>query len=59
MSTVGFHLYYITYQISMRGASNSSFGYPAAIGFTLTMMTLPIVLIGRWALEKMQDAVEL
>lgn len=59
MSTVGFHLYYITYQISMRGATNSAFGYPAAIGFTLTMMTLPIVLIGRWALEKMQDAVEL
>ncbi len=59
MSTVGFHLYYMQYKISLTGAGRAHFGYPAAMGFVLTMMTLPIVLIGRWLLEKAQDAVEL
>ncbi len=59
MSTVGFHLYYMQYKISLTGAGRASFGYPAALGFVLTMMTLPIVLIGRRLLEKMQDPVEL
>ena len=59
MSTVGFHLYYMQYKISLTGAGRASFGYPAALGFVLTLMTLPIVLIGRWLLEKAQDPVEL
>ena len=59
MSTVGFHLYIITYKISMTGGAHTSYGYPAALGFVLTCMTLPVVLIGRWGLEKLQDAVEL
>lgn len=59
MSTVGFHLYFMQYKISLTGAGRASFGYPAALGFVLTMMTLPIVLIGRRLLEKAQEAVEL
>lgn len=59
LSTVGFHLYIITYRISMSGGVRTSYGYPAALGFVLTCMTLPVVIIGRWALEKLQDAVEL
>ena len=59
MSTVGFHLYFITYRISMMGGGRATYGYPAALGLVLTCMTLPIVLIGRWALEKLQEAVEL
>ena len=59
MSTVGFHLYFITYRISMMGGGRATYGYPAALGLVLTTMTLPIVLIGRWALDKLQEAVEL
>lgn len=59
MSTVGFHLYYIMYNISLMGAGRASFGYPAALGLTLTLMTLPVVFIGRWILEKIQEPVEL
>ena len=59
MSTVGFHLYFITYRISMMGGGRATYGYPAALGFVLTGMTLPIVLIGRWVLDKLQEAVEL
>ena len=58
MSTIGYILYKMTYDISLAGGSVSSYGYPAAVGFVLTFMTLPIVLIGRWVLEKIQDAVE-
>lgn len=59
MSTVGFHLYFMQYKISLTGAGRASFGYPAALGFVLTMMTMPIVLIGRRLLENAQEAVEL
>lgn len=58
MSTIGFILYRITLDISLSGGNTSSYGFPAAIGFVLTCMTLPIVLTGRWILNKIQDAVE-
>lgn len=58
MSTIGFLLYNMTYQISLSGGTASSYGYPAAVGFVLTLMTLPIVLIGRKVLNKIQDNVE-
>ncbi len=55
MSTIGFQLYYMTYTISTMGADRQSFGYPAAFGFFLTMLTLPVCLIGRHFLEKFCD----
>ena len=58
MSTVGFHLYAITVKISESSPNSRAYGYPAALGFVLTLMTLPVVLIGRWVLEKVQDSVE-
>ncbi|MBQ8319617.1 MAG: sugar ABC transporter permease [Clostridia bacterium] len=58
MSTIGFVLYNITYQISLTGGSPSAYGYPSALGFVLTIFTLPIVFGGRWILGKIQDAVE-
>lgn len=57
MSTVGFHLYLIQYRISLTGAGRASFGYPAALGFVLTCLTLPIVFGGKWLLERV-DTVE-
>lgn len=59
MSTIGFVLYNITYSISMSGGAGTSvYGYPAALGLVLTVMTIPVVFLGRWGLNKMQDNVE-
>ncbi len=57
MSTIGFQLFYMTKYISESGAPTSALGYPAALGFTLTMMTLPVCLIGKHYLEKLNDSV--
>ncbi len=57
MSTIGFQLFYLTRYISEAGGSSTLYGYPAAIGFALTCMTLPICLIGRHYLEKLNDVV--
>ncbi len=54
-STIGFQLYYMTYTISTQGADRQSYGYPAAFGFFLTLITLPVCLIGRHYLEKLCD----
>ena len=58
MTNMGFMLYNLTYTISHGGGQSSDFGYPAALGFVLTCITLPIVFVGRWGLEKIQEAVE-
>ena len=59
LSTIGFVLYKITYEISVNGSPEiSAYGYPAALGVVLTLMTLPIVLLGRKGLEKISDVVE-
>ncbi len=57
MSTIGFQLFYMTKYISESGGSDTLYGYPAALGLTLTAMTLPICLIGRHYLEKFNDVV--
>ncbi len=59
MNTVGFHLYFMQYRISLFGGDDLMYAYPSAVGFVLTMMTMPVVLFGKWGLEKLQDAVEL
>ncbi len=57
MSTIGFQLFYLTRYISQAGGDTSLYGYPAALGMALTCMTLPICLIGRHYLEKLNDVV--
>ncbi len=57
MSTIGFQLFFMTRRISHSGGSNTLYGYPAALGLTLTLATLPICLIGRHYLEKLNDVV--
>ena len=59
MSTMGFYLYYIVYRISLAGSANLPYGYPAAVGLCITLVTLPVVLCGRWVLDKLVDPVEL
>ena len=58
LTTMGFQLFYLTYEIAESGGTTADYGYPSALGFVLTCFTLPVVLIGRWILEKIQDNVE-
>ncbi len=55
-STIGFQLFKLTYELSQGNVK--SYGYPAALGFVLTVMTVPIVLLGKWGLERMSENVE-
>ena len=56
-STIGFQLFNLTYRLST-GTGSAGYGYPAALGFTLTLFTLPVVLIGKRVLEKASENVE-
>ena len=56
-STIGFQLYNLTYRLST-GIGSTGYGYPAALGVVLTVITLPIVLLGKYLLEKASDNVE-
>lgn len=57
--TMGFYIYYMTLRISeSAGEGANAFGYPAAVGLFLTLITLPVVLFGRKFLEKAFEPVE-
>lgn len=56
-STIGFQLFNLTYRLST-GQGSTGYGYPAALGVTLTLFTLPVVLIGKSTLERMSENVE-
>lgn len=59
-STVGFLLYKITLSIS--NSSNGTkpyYGYPAALGVFLTLITVPVVLVGRKIIESIYVDVEI
>ncbi len=59
MSTMGFYIYYKVYRISQSSNVNElPYGYVSAVGMFLTAMTLPVVLIGKWLLEKVSEPVE-
>ncbi len=55
-STIGFQLYNLTYRLSTGGSMG--YGYPAALGVALTLVTLPVVLTGKHLLEKASENVE-
>ena len=56
-ATMGFYLYNLTYVIS-KDSGNVFYGYPAALGLFLTFITLPIVLFGKFVLERAIEPVE-
>ena len=58
MATVGYYLYFLVYRLSISSAVNLPYGYPAALGICITVITVPIVLVGRWLLDKVTDTVE-
>lgn len=58
-ATMGFYLYYMVYRISdSANANNSVYGYPAAVGLVLTLMTLPVILVSKHFMEKFNKDVE-
>ncbi len=58
-ATMGFYIYYMTYQIAgSADYMNPFYGYPAAMGVTLTCITVPMVLFGKFFLEKLIEPVE-
>lgn len=58
-ATMGFYLYYMVYKISSNNVTGTAaFGYPAAVGLTLTLMTLPVILVSKRFLEKFNEGVE-
>lgn len=56
--TIGSYLYLLTAKISNSNQAVNSYGYPAAVGVVLTAMTIPVVLIGKYGLEKAVEPVE-
>ena len=58
MATMGYYLYFLTYKISNSAAANLPYGYPSALGLFLTAITVPLVLFGRWLLERLVEPVE-
>ncbi len=58
-ATMGFYIYNMTYDIADNyGGSSTFYGYPAAVGVVLTVVTVPIVLFGKLFLEKLIKPVE-
>ena len=55
-STIGFQLFNLTYRLST--GTDHNYGYPAALGVTLTVFTLPVVLVGKAVLERLSENVE-
>lgn len=52
MATIGYYLYFLTYRISRSTSSVLPYGYASAFGWVITLITVPIVLIGRKLLNK-------
>ena len=58
-ATMGFYLYYMTYMIAgSADVMNPFYGYPAAVGVVATAITIPIVILGKYVLEKAVETVE-
>lgn len=55
VQTMGYYLFLMTYNVS-RGVEVAN--APAALGFILTVVTVPVVLLLRWLIEKFSDNVE-
>ena len=55
VSTIGYRIFYIVYQISQVGST--AYGEPAALGMVMSVITIPFVLVFRHLLEKHLEAV--
>lgn len=56
VSTMGFEIFMIMYNMSISGNQSALvFGYPAALGFVMTVITIPVVLFVRHMINKHTD----
>jgi len=58
-ATVGYLLYKITFDISQNTAGKPYYGYPAALGVALTLVSVPVVLIGKHLIESKFEGTEM
>ena len=57
MNTMGFYLHYLTVKIS-NNPTNADYGYPAAVGIVVSLISVPVVLLGRRIITKVIPTVE-
>ncbi len=58
LNSIGYYIYAFTADISSSGGSVNLYNYASAFGMFITMITLPVVLLGRFLLSRMNDSVE-
>ncbi len=59
LANMGYYLYSLTFRISQSTALVRPYGYPAAIGICVTLISVPVVLLGRKLLDKIMETVEI
>ena len=52
-ATMGYYFFILKKEISDSAGAETLYGYPSAVGFAVTVVTVPIVLISRHFLEKL------
>jgi ABC-type sugar transport system permease subunit len=52
-ATMGYYFFILKKEISDSAGAETLYGYPSALGFTITLITVPIVLVSRHFLEKL------
>lgn len=57
MTSIGFYLYKFQTMFA-EGSGASGYNYLSALGVCITIVTVPLVLLGRWALNKFNEDVE-
>ena len=58
VATMGFYFYYLQNNVATAGLGKAAYNYPAALGITISLMSIPIVYGGRWLLDKYLPAIE-
>lgn len=58
MISIGYYLYRYNVTLTTSSSNEHIYGYISAFGMFITFITIPIVLLGRKLLEKIQDTVE-
>lgn len=55
VSTIGYYMFYLLYTLSETSIGDRLYGYPAALGLLLTVITIPVVLTIRTILDRFTE----
>ena len=58
LTSIGFYLYQFQVTVSMMPDTKYLHGYVSAFGMVITFVTIPVVLLGRWVLGKINEGVD-